>query len=993
MHGSSISPSPALVLDDTCLVERDLSKHAMGKVKDFTSIPNLYTILKDEGFDRCQIDISWGYMDAGIDFVSEERIVWVDIEGIPLSAWSRETFDRIGKKWGETLDLEDNADTSFGRKRLCVKTKHPVSILETFKIVVKGRVFMVRAKELFTWNPTFLGHKEREYSSDEESVHASKNNEFSHHPNEEEFGGHFDSDDDGVPETVFGSNYSPHKHDNGDKENTHSEDPFGLYNLLESKKRGVNRESSPSLSHPPGFTPEDSEKRDEGVTDIGDNNNNVIKEAPVVFSAKVMNTFKTFLWRLIHDLWVELLIQNGGSFLGVMEDIIRVGRWNGESIVMGDFNEVRSSDERRGSCFNPYSARYFDRFISNSGLVDDTLEGYAFLCPILLREVHLDFGPTPFRFYHSWFDLVGFDDMIKLSWQSFSYSDVNGMIRFKKKLQDLKVIIRHWVKAKRLELSGSKIDITTELGRIYKVMDSGMVDDAIVLRRLELKSNLLKITEMEAKDRIQKSKVKWAVEGDENSKFFHGIINKRRSQLAIRGVFVDGIWRSDPDMIKNAFFDHFEARFKEPAAHRFKLNFQFHKKLLKSQADDLEIGCNSSFVGLIPKVIDAKFVNDFRPISLIGCVYKVVTKVLAIRLVSVIGGLVSDTQSAFVAGRQILDGPFILDEILHWCKRKKNQAMFFKVDFAKAYDSAASSIGCSILNNQFRYLGVMVGECSSRLKAWDDIILKLRSRLSKWKVKTLSIGGRLTLLKSVLGASPIYSMSIFKVPRGVLKAMEAIPSKENGGLGVSSFFALNRALLLKWVWRFVSQDGSLWCQVIRALYGSSVGSHPTHFSSNWCSIMRDLHKLKEKGFDFWSHCKKRIGNGTDTSFWSDCWIGDMPLRAKFPRLFALELDKEASVAIKLNSPVDISFRRNVRGGLEQQQMVVLNSMLEPVSLSNSCDRWFCDLTSDGDFRVKEVRNFIDDLFLPSQDAPTRWVKFIPIKVMFRLASPTDLFAT
>ncbi|GKA98873.1 RNA-directed DNA polymerase, eukaryota, partial [Tanacetum coccineum] len=55
-----------------------------------------------------------------------------------------------------------------------------------------------------------------------------------------------------------------------------------------------------------------------------------------------------------------------------------VGRWNGESIIMGDFNESRSSEERRGSCFNPYSARYFDRFISNAGLVDVTLEGYAF---------------------------------------------------------------------------------------------------------------------------------------------------------------------------------------------------------------------------------------------------------------------------------------------------------------------------------------------------------------------------------------------------------------------------------------------------------------------------------------------------------------------------------------------------------------------------------------------------------------------------------------
>nr|GEV50528.1 hypothetical protein [Tanacetum cinerariifolium] len=60
------------------------------------------------------------------------------------------------------------------------------------------------------------------------------------------------------------------------------------------------------------------------------------------------------------------------------------------------------------------------------------------------------------------------------------------------------------------------------------------------------------------------------------------------------------------------------------------------------------------------------------------------------------------------------------------------------------------------------FLGEWSDECSSRLKAWDDIISKLRARLSKWKVKTLSIGGRLTLLKYILGASPIYNMSIFK---------------------------------------------------------------------------------------------------------------------------------------------------------------------------------------------------------------------------------------
>ncbi|GKD24079.1 RNA-directed DNA polymerase, eukaryota [Tanacetum coccineum] len=462
-------------------------------------------------------------------------------------------------------------------------------------------------------------------------------------------------------------------------------------------------------------------------------------------------------------------------------------------------------------------------------------------------------------------------------------------------------------------------------------------------------------------------------------------------------------------------------------------------------------GCNSSFVALIPKVADAKFVNDFHPISLIGSVYKVVKKVLANRLALVIADLVSDTQSAFVANRQILDGSFILNEILHWCKRKKKQAMFFKVDFAKAYDSvrwdylldvlqafgfgqtwcklkqgdplssylfilimeslhmslsravdegewsdanlkeqvlgvgisrsivmqAASSIGCGVMHKQFRYLGVMVGECMSRHQAWADTVLKLRSRLSNWKVKPLSIGGRLTLLKSVLGASPLYNMSIFKVPKGVLKSMEAIrsnffngadskvkkitwagldkilASKKNGGLGVSSFHALNRALLLKWVWRFISQDGSLWFRVIQAVYGPSIVSHPVNLSSNWCSIVRELHLLTDKGFDFLSHCKKRTRDDNRTCFWVDKWIGDKPFQNHFPRLFALELDKEVLVVDKMKVVVTHSFRRPVRAGSEHQQMVELNSLMESVSLSQSHNIWICDCNT---LKIKSHRN-------------------------------------
>nr|GEX01512.1 RNA-directed DNA polymerase, eukaryota [Tanacetum cinerariifolium] len=85
-------------------------------------------------------------------------------------------------------------------------------------------------------------------------------------------------------------------------------------------------------------------------------------------------------------------------------------------------------------------------------------------------------------------------------------------------------------------------------------------------------------------------------------------------------------------------------------------------------------------------------------------------------------------------------------------------------------------IGCGVMRTPFRYLGVTVGVQMSRNSAWANTIQKIYSRLSRWKVKTLSVGGRLTLLKSVLGASPLYNLFIYKAPKGVLHDMESIRS-------------------------------------------------------------------------------------------------------------------------------------------------------------------------------------------------------------------------
>ncbi|GKE60421.1 hypothetical protein Tco_1510788, partial [Tanacetum coccineum] len=91
-------------------------------------------------------------------------------------------------------------------------------------------------------------------------------------------------------------------------------------------------------------------------------------------------------------------------------------------------------------------------------------------------------------------------------------------------------------------------------------------------------------------------------------------------------------------------------------------------------------------------------------------------------------------------------------------------------------DLTAADIGCMTLKSPFSYLCVKVGGRMMCTNSWEEINNKLLSRLSKWKMKTLLIGGRLTLLKSVLGSMSIYYMSMFEVPKQVLKKMESIRS-------------------------------------------------------------------------------------------------------------------------------------------------------------------------------------------------------------------------
>ncbi|GJY36609.1 RNA-directed DNA polymerase, eukaryota [Tanacetum coccineum] len=199
----------------------------------------------------------------------------------------------------------------------------------------------------------------------------------------------------------------------------------------------------------------------------------------------------------------------------------------------------------------------------------------------------------------------------------------------------------------------------------------------------------------------------------------------------------------------------------------------------------------------------------------------------------VMSDLISDVKSAFVANRQILDWPFILNEFLSWCKHKKLKTMIFKIEFEKAFDyvrwdylddvlkafgfsdkwrgwisgclktatgsvlvngsptselcfhkglkqgdplfpflfilimvslhvsfgkildaglfkeevdKTARIVRCFRFFTPFHYLGVKVGSVMSKISSWDEVKSKVYSRLSKWKLNSISIGDSISAL-------------------------------------------------------------------------------------------------------------------------------------------------------------------------------------------------------------------------------------------------------
>eukprot|EP00253_Pinus_taeda_P029276 PITA_29276 len=98
-------------------------------------------------------------------------------------------------------------------------------------------------------------------------------------------------------------------------------------------------------------------------------------------------------------------------------------------------------------------------------------------------------------------------------------------------------------------------------------------------------------------------------------------------------------------------------------------------------------GLNATFIALIPKSEESNSPDKFRLIALCNIIYKIVSKVVALRLKPLLPGIISPEQSGYVEGRQITDGIILSHEIIHSLKLSKKPSMLLKIDLSKAFDS------------------------------------------------------------------------------------------------------------------------------------------------------------------------------------------------------------------------------------------------------------------------------------------------------------------
>nr|GEV98624.1 RNA-directed DNA polymerase, eukaryota, reverse transcriptase zinc-binding domain protein [Tanacetum cinerariifolium] len=269
-----------------------------------------------------------------------------------------------------------------------------------------------------------------------------------------------------------------------------------------------------------------------------------------------------------------------------------------------------------------------------------------------------------------------------------------------------------------------------------------------------------------------------------------------------------------------------------------------------------------------------------------------------------------NAQSAYIKGRQIIDGPLIVNELISWSKKHKSKLMIFKVDFEKAFDSIHRNFLDNVtiqMGFGFIWLNWIKGCFNSVTSSGDSCCSKPQHYFSssaddvlfvgewsegnvKYLVRILRCYQLSSGLKVNLSKSCIYGV---RVPQDHVNTLahevkcNGTP-KLHGGLGIGSLKAANRAFLSCWWWRILSDKSALWNSGIVSIHGYLGGTNLHDYESTnngcWKSIVKAGMEIHNTGFHFFEtlnrkECCLSDRCGSDDDNFQRKWDWRRPIRS------------------------------------------------------------------------------------------------------------------
>ncbi|GJU43814.1 RNA-directed DNA polymerase, eukaryota, reverse transcriptase zinc-binding domain protein [Tanacetum coccineum] len=647
------------------------------------------------------------------------------------------------------------------------------------------------------------------------------------------------------------------------------------------------------------------------------------------------------------------------NLYGPQESSEKISLWNrlsdfianheGKFVLFGDFNEVRDESERHDTEFDRNQAQIFNTFIDHAGLFDIPISGLTALprgwsdhTLIMLHFKKDDYGPIPFKFFHSWLQRDGFNDCVMNAYKECSHD--NPLMTFHDKLKVMKYKIKALNSLAKCRDTSRQLQIKSKLLFIDDKINSGTTLEEEKVDRLNLLKEREDIQKLEDMDTVQKARIKWDIEGDENSKFFHGILKQKRHHQTVKGeVQVFYNITNFPTVIPHSSLNNED-------------NLELEKSVSMDEIKAVVWDCGSQKA---PSP-DGKWRRWIKM-----CLHSTRMSVL-------VNGIPS---SEFLIKRGLRQGdplsPFlfiIVMERLHLALE----------------DAVSSGLihGAKVGNIPFSYLGLPIGSNMNMIANWQHLIDHFRGKLSSWKANLLSIGGRLTLIKAVLGSLGIYYMSIFKCPELVINALESmratffwggsgdnrkmawikwdniLASLDKGGLEIGSLKAFNLALLQKWCCRLVHSPKALWVRVIKAIHGDEADFDFQGCNSNgiWSAIISSFSSSHARGIITSDSLFRKVGNESSIRFWKDNWDKNGPLSARYNRLFHLDSNENCVLADRfVNNTWNWNWKRSNIGSRNMAALDRLISNIGNVSFNNAPDSWSWKISNDDPFSVQATR--------------------------------------